>query len=447
LQPYYIGQFFLDSFKQLGGTIYERESGRFEIRHVPARIRERANQMGTRLPILERYERITFDKDKVRVEGKPNASFVSPGHPLLDVVGQMIWERDGELLRRGAILVDDTDLSTTPRSLYALEHVIEDGRRDSQGQRRVASRQLHFIEIPTGGQPQPAGYAPYLDYRPLTEGEQSALKDWLDQTSSLSPDLATEQATEFAVIELMPAHFQEVQERKEELIRRTRVAVRERLTREIAYWDGRALEIRAQEEAGKKPRLNSKRARDRADDLEQRLKTRMLELEEEGKLSQRPPVVIAEMLIVPRGLLLQLTGQPLTEADLFARQTAEIERIAMQAVMDNERRLGFVPRDVSRDKRGYDIESEVVEGEHKGSLRNIEVKGRVAGASTITVTKNEIMAALNRGERFILAVVQVNGDQRQLHYIRRPFTREPDIGVASSNYELRELLSRAELQN
>jgi len=447
LQPFYIGKFFLDAFWQLGGTVYERESGRYEIRHVPQRIRERASQMGTRLPILERYERIAFDKERVRLEGKPQASFVSPGHPLLDVVGQMVLERDGELLRRGAVLVDDHDLSTTPRALYALEHFIEDGRRDTQGGRRVISKQMHFIEIPVGGLPQPAGYAPHLDYRPLTEAEQPVVAAWLSSHLNQSPSTSLEQAIEFAVVELMPTHFQEVKGRKEELIRRTRTAVRERLTREIAYWDGRANEIRAQEEAGKKPRLNSKKARDRADDLEQRLKTRMSELEEEGKLSQRPPVVLAEVLIVPRGLLLALTGQPLSQADLFARQTAEVEHLAMQAVMENERRLGHLPRDVSQSKLGYDIESEILKGEQKGHLRFIEVKGRVEGASSITVTRNEVLVALNKAEQFILAIVQVGGENDRIHYLHCPFQRELSNEELSTNLELKRLLARADPQN
>ena len=41
-----------------------------------------------------------------------------------------------------------------------------------------------------------------------------------------------------------------------------------------------------------------------------------------------------------------------------------------------------------------------------GRLRFIEVKGRVAGADTITVTKNEILYSLNKPDDFILAIVE-----------------------------------------
>ena len=56
--------------------------------------------------ILQRYERITFEKCEVRVEGKPLAEFVCPGHPLLDATLDLILERHRNLLKQGAILVD-----------------------------------------------------------------------------------------------------------------------------------------------------------------------------------------------------------------------------------------------------------------------------------------------------------------------------------------------------
>ena len=114
----------------------------------------------------------------------------------------------------------------------------------------------------------------------------------------------------------------------------------------------------------------------------------------------------------------------------------------MEAVMETERRLGYQPKDVSDEKNGYDIESGIP---GTGRLRFLEVKGRVAGAKTVTVTKNEILTALNKPEDFILAIVEVESDgERTPRYVRRPFQREPDFGVTSVNYDLNELLARAE---
>jgi hypothetical protein len=68
----------------------------------------------------------------------------------------------------------------------------------------------------------------------------------------------------------------------------------------------------------------------------------------------------------------------------------------------------------------------------------------VSGAATITVTRNEILYSLNKPDDFILAVVEFDGDIHQLHYVRRPFQREPDFGVTSVNYSFTELVARSE---
>ena len=109
--------------------------------------------------------------------------------------------------------------------------------------------------------------------------------------------------------------------------------------------------------------------------------------------------------------------------------------------MEIERGLGFEPADREFEKLGYDIESRVP---GTGKLRFIEVKGRVSGAETITVTKNEILYSLNKPDDYILAIVEFLGEHgHRVHYLRRPFQREPDFGVTSVNYDFGELLARA----
>ncbi len=115
---------------------------------------------------------------------------------------------------------------------------------------------------------------------------------------------------------------------------------------------------------------------------------------------------------------------------------------ARAIVMEIERNLGFEPFDREVEKLGYDIESRVF---GTGRLRFLEVKGRVSGADTVTVTKNEILTSLNKPDDFILALVEfLGGDAHRVRYLRHPFHREPDFGVTSVNYDFAELLARAE---
>lgn len=204
-------------------------------------------------------------------------------------------ERERDLLKRGAILVAPEDPAETLRTLFYVEHAIQDARTDRTGKRRIVSRQLQFVEIDAEGQAHTAGYAPYLDYRPLHEDEH-ALVATLLEAQWLQRDLA-DQALRYAISALVPRHFDEVRRRKEEFVTKTLVAVQERLTKEIIYWDQRAVELQLQEEAGKTPRLNSARARQRRDDLEARLRRRTEELAQERRVSPLPPVVIGGAMV------------------------------------------------------------------------------------------------------------------------------------------------------
>ena len=229
------------------------------------------------------------------------------------------------------------------------------------------------------------------------------------------------------------------------MIAKTEAAVKERLTKEISYWDHRAEDLRAQEQAGKpNARLNSDEARKRADALQARLEKRLDDLKLERQISPLPPVVLGGLLVVPMGLLAAMTGRPLTAAAESVDRQAVAAR-ARAIVMEVERSLGFEPVDREQEKLGYDIESRV---SGKGKLRFIEVKGRDSDADTVTVTKNEILYSLNKPEDFILAIVEFRPDEtHRVHYLQQPFHREPDFGVTSVNYDLAELIARAKIQS
>jgi hypothetical protein len=438
LQPHFVAAFFNESFKRLGGTLREREPKRYEATHVPAVIRNRDRIIGMRDPVLTRYERLSFEKDLISVPGKPVAEFICPGHPLLDATIDLILERHRDLLRQGAILIDETAPDEEVRALVYLEHSIQDARTDRGGNRRVVSRQIQFAEVTASGEVRGAGYAPYLDYRPPTESELAAIRQ-MEEPGWLRNEIES-RALDYAVRSLVPSHLQEVKSRKEQLVDKTIAAVKERLTTEISYWDHRAEQLKQQELAGKvNAKINSGKARQRADELTMRLQRRMEDLQQERRISPLPPNVLGGALVVPTGLLSRLGGG--STVPVHAKETKEVERVAMQAVIAAERALGFEPRDVAAAKCGYDIESRHPGGDAR--LRFIEVKGRVQGVDTVTVTKNEILTALNKPEQFILAIVQVDGERAaSLTYVRDPFGREPDFGVTSVNYRLSELLNK-----
>jgi len=436
LQPHFIEALFLDAFPRLGGKIHRREQGRFEISHVPQAVRERDRHIGMGAPVLKRYERVCFDKSKV--DAQPRAELICPGSPLLEGTLDLVYTLHGEVMKRGAVLVDENDPGETARLLFYLEHAVQDGRRTQRGEPLTISKRLQFIEVGPDGEYQEVGAAPYLDYRSPTDGERELVADELD--AEWLKRHWDDEVSAFAISHVVPQHVEEVKSRRIEQIDKVEQQVKARLSKEIIYWDRRAQDLEDKERAGKKTRLPASVARDRAETLSDRLQSRLKKLEAERLITPGAPQVTGGALIIPRGLLEKLQGRAPVSADdgVDAEARKRVELIAMDAIMAAERELGREPRDVSATKGlGYDIESRTPDGD----LVFVEVKGRVKGADKVTLTTNEIRRANNVPDQFRLAVVVVEDDQAaEISYVRGFDYGVPGFAQTSSSFSLSTLL-------
>lgn len=439
LQPHFIGAFFREAFTMLGGRIADREKGRFEILRVPSILKDRDRLIGRSDPVLDRYARITFDKSMIL--GQPQAELVAPGHPLLESLVDVILERFQPLLSQGGVLVDEADEGLEPKLLIYLEHAIRDARAGRSGEPRAISQRLQFMFLKEDGSALDGGPAPYLDFRPITPEERAMVADAIN-APWLSGSVEA-QALGYAVRTLVPGHLNEVRTRRVAEIDKVEREVRARLNREINYWDARASRLREEERAGKEQRINAQNAEATAARLVERLHRRQTELDRERQISALPPVLKGAALVIPGGLLRAKAPQKRESAPTgFAEDPilrAETERMAMEAVFASERALGHEPRDVSAEKKGWDIESR----DHgTGHLRFIEVKGRHAAGRDVILTKNEILASLNAADAFILAIVRVEaGYASEPVYVRRFFTRELGFAETAVVFNIADLLS------
>jgi len=445
LQPHFIESFFMEAFTRIGGKIRPRENGRYEITTVPFAVRNRDMQIGYGEHVLQRYERVCFDKPYCNVQGLVLAELIAPGHPLLEATIDLVRERNNDVLKRGAVFIDDNDFGTDARLLFYVEDSVQDGVVMPNGSKRVISKHIHFVELKEDGMALNAGYAPYLDYRRAEEDEQRVIRSYLGSQKWLQKNVE-DLALDHTISQVIPEHVKEVRERKLKLIDKTAKAVKERLSSEINHWYLRAVDLKEKESAGKiNAKVNSQLASRRAEELESRLQKRLTELETEKLISAMPPVIVGGALVIPRGLLDKLMEKTHTfTVDVMARR--EIELAAMKAVMDIEKSLGFIPIDVSANKIGYDIESQIPEDKRdKGgaTLRFIEVKGRAVGADTVTVSKNEILTALNKPDEYILAIVEVDGAQTKTVYLKNSFRERPDFAATSVNYNIVELINNS----
>ena len=447
LQPHFIEAFFIEAFKSLGGKIHKREHGRYEITSVPFAIRNRDMQIGFGEAVLPRYERICFEKDDCNIPGLVPASLICPGHPLLDATVDLIRERNADALKHGAIFIDDEDYGRDPRLLFYIEDAIQDGVILPNGNKRIISKNVHFVELKEDGTAKNAGYAPYLDYRAASQEETKVILDYAKSQTWLSQGVE-ERAQGYAISEIIPEHFTRVKTHKLEMLDKIAKAVKDRMTQEIQYWDFRAIDLREKEAAGKgNQRLTSANAARRAEELEARMQKRLAEVDTERMISAMPPVIVGGSLVIPKGLLHILTHQ--ATPDTFSQGDRQaVEHAAMKAVMDIEIRLGNTPTDVSAAKCGYDVESRIPERirAYARALRMIEVKGRRKGSTTVTVSKNEILTCLNKPDEFILAIVEVDGDKTRTVYLKKPFKNAPDFTATSVNFDIVDLINNAEIE-
>jgi superfamily II DNA or RNA helicase len=450
LQPYFVRSFFMKAFESLGGSIYTRESDRFEITHVPAELRERDRLITGRnrrdpAPVLYRYERVCFTKEAVRPVDRPGLAFASmihPGHPLMLALSDVLLAQHTNLLRQGTILVDPADDDDQPSLLFLLTHEIKSG--DGQ----VISKRLQFVRVLQDGSATFAGWAPHLDLEPLATADRPLLAEKLAEpwlTAGLE-----QRALALAASSLVPEHVREVADRRIALVDKTLAAVHERLTKEIDYWSDRFIKLTDDKAAGKDVRLNLENVRRTLGDLEARLESRKKELQSMRHVTSATPVVLSGALVVPVGLLRKLRGEAAADAIAFSANPearSRIEQLAMNAVRRAEEARGCRVVDVSAQKCGWDITAYApIKDGRLPEARHIEVKGRVKGASTVTVTKNEIFESWNQGSKYHLAIVLVGEDDSVdgPHYVPHPFKEEPGWGVSSVNFELKALLERAE---
>ena len=397
-----------------------------------------------------------------------------PGHPRIVSRELRFVEVDADAdvdttAGPGANVDPDVDTDTGPGANAALDvDAKADADADVDTEADVNADAGHADAGPDTRSVRDAGPAPYLDYRPIEDDERAAIAARLEAARPVRPGQPDQSgqpvrsdrpdqpdrpdrdledvAMAYARTHLASDQIEEVRARRLPEIDRVEAEVTARLKREIVFWDNRALRLRDDERAGKAAGpVSAARAVARADELADRLARRRADLARERDLAPLAPVVRGRALVVPIGLLRRAVAPE--KARLGVRETtpagrAEVERLAMEAVMAAERALGHEPRDVSAAKVGYDVESREAK---TGRLRFIEVKGRAGDADTVTVTHQEIRTALNKPDAFILAIVRVrDGYVSGPHYLRRPFRAEPDFDAVSVTYNLRELLARAE---
>jgi SNF2 family DNA or RNA helicase len=427
LQPGFIKSFFIPAFERLGGKLKRRESDRYEISRVPERIREKAIARDRRAPVVENYERVTFKRELRKVADKPLATLLAPGHPLLDAVIDLTIEDLGDALNKGTVFIDRTDKQRDePSALFAVEQKVV----NSLVPPLTVDRHFDFIEVDSNGQGSISNTAPYLDFE---EPSAQELKAAAELIAKMVSDSQNEAVVRRWAVELgMDATLKRQRTTTEQRVERTRIQVTQRLNKEINHWDTEHNRLLYVEDKGKAGSISAATAFERARALETRRNNRLIELDREEALVALPPVVRGAAIVIPSSLLESTSVSP--EAGLFAQSRKEIERRAVDLVLRHEKELGRVPEEMAHNNRGFDIKSRHPDGD----IIYIEVKGRIQGADTFTITSSEVSFAQTQGVAHRLALVSVSPSGPALDEARYVSNAFENIQLSQSTASINE---------
>jgi hypothetical protein len=370
------------------------------------------------------YQRVVFDKRLLGDDA--TLEWVTPGHPLFEVVRSDVADRVGDDLRRGAVL---WDLHTNaPYRLDVFVASIKDGRGNT------LHKKLFVVRADPDGTLTLRQPTLFLDLIPSAKGTQAPDLPGLPQRDLVEVHLVQHALNPFLA---EVAH----QRTKENTVVRDHIEIslnalidRQQLT--FAELEGRRIE------GASIPGLegNIKQAEDHLDELNARLERRRQELEMERHCS------IGDVQHLGRAW-----AQPHPE-----RQTPGIapmvndpviEAIAVQVAKDYEASRGWVVESVENENRGYDLLSKrphPTEPDVFVQARFIEVKGR-AGTGEVALSANEYRTAQRLGEDFWLYVVFDCGTTPNLNTIQDPVRLgwEPVVKVEHYHVPARAILEAA----
>lgn len=401
LMPEYIEKFFIEAFRSFGGEIApcKENDGLWTISRISADLRKMPEHIERRFGrIGNSYPKITFDKSQTGEYQE--VEFVGPGHPLFETVVDRVLREYGPALLRGAVFYNAD--ANEPEILWLVRAGIEDGRGQVVGQRLSGVRQdgskYHKIQPYAMLDLKSPETLPQIDIqlKQAVQDEDSAI-DW-------------------ALQDIVTPYFREISQRrqhelgiKEKYVRKSLQYLISESNKKIADYDRRIKEFMFKDDT-KALRLKGNRSQEanRRDDLSQRLKERLAELEHEKHLAEQPLEVVGVALILP-------TPAQVAPKVASMRSDPEIERIAVETAKSHEESQGRKPVSVEEDNCGWDITS--LRG---GQVeRYIEVKGR-AGEGPVALTPNEWIKAQRFGDEYWLYIVTNCRSNPQLHMIQNP---------------------------
>ncbi|MCY4023729.1 MAG: helicase-related protein [Anaerolineaceae bacterium] len=425
LHPWFVRGYLLQALRHHKVRVKGLGKGRFEIIRVPYKLRRLAPQYQE---LAERYRRVCFEPSRIEIANEPDAELLHAAHPLAHAVTNLMLE-DSSSLRRGALLVDETGSFDKPAAIFTVKISIFNGNGEE------VEGEACFISIGQDGEANQVGVPPWLEFRPASDVERARVDRMLHEDWLMQEDTAGT-AQRFATSYLARDLLARSSDRQKRLIGKEREEVSSTLKQAIQHEEKNVSTERQNEENERdEDRRNLARGRRlqaerRRDEEQQKLSDRLRDLEMREHLSVQPPVVHSAVLVLPKHMV--------SDSDTAPR-LRDCRRLAIGSVLQAERALGNKPTDIVERRHPFDIENR----DAAGNLRFIKVRSYPEGASHIMLTQNELVAALNSPERFILALVKVrDGHATDPRYLRGTEFPKQIMDQVNVSVELSSLLPK-----
>lgn len=402
LVPEVVQDFFLQAAPLHGLLPREKQTpkGVFTIGKVPRNLWKRGEENESRFGVLGHdYGNGTFSKETTAKD--QTLEWITPGHPLFEVIRDETIAQFDEELKKGALFYDIN--VSQPRRLDIFSASISDGLGHTLHKRlfvletaadgHIAVKQptvfLDIIPAKNGD-----SFVPPFQPRPQNELEQflvdSALNDFLRevQAERLKETTIVEKHLQLSLNELIDKQNRKLGEYIEQQQAGLDIA---NLASNIAQTENRILE------------------------LTNRLETRTRDLAKERQCTISATQHLGSAWVLPH---------PDREQPEIRNMVSneEIERIAIQKAIEHEEALGYVVQSVESDNRGFDLISRKPHPEDAQTaidVKFIEVKGRSA-VDEVALTANEFKTAQRLKQDYFLYVVFNCAIHPELHIIRDP---------------------------
>lgn len=402
LVPEIVQDFFITAAPLQGLHPKEKQTpkGIFSIGKVPRNLWKRGEDNEYRFGVMgHEYGNIAFSKEIINKDN--TLDWITPGHPLFEVLREETVDKFGNELKKGAVFYDININQGAKLDIFSASIV--------DGMGHVLHKRLFVIESQVNGSILVKQPTVFLDIIPandcplVNDGNNLPSRNDLEQ---------------YLVNSALHDYLHEVQQ---ERLKETNTIERhlDLSLNELIHKQNLKLSeyIQSQIDGDKNPYLasNISQTENRVLELTNRLEHRKNDLAKERQCTISGTIHLGTAWVLPH--------PDREKPEIKGMVTdAEIEKIAVQKTIEHEEALGYIVQSVESENRGFDLISRKPHPEDPLTaidVKFIEVKGR-AFIGEVALSSNEYKTAQRLKKDFYLYVVYNCATKPDLHIIRDP---------------------------